>query len=439
MDHNRKHSRHKKGLISGLKHKARKLFKNISSAFKSEPAEYRPYLGPQNENQPVEFDGKGLSNDDDKHTNHLKSPQKPIAKKSKTKRIGLKELSKRWELNRAERKKNKYKRKIKSKLKKEHRKRARIDFIRKFIPQYKKPVKPLFLELSDEETAELKKQQQKNYYQYTVNSVALYVIAYLVMYMIYQITVLIVASKWKLDSVLFYYNLAFNDYSPLWSRTNIIFVTLSGPLVCLLIGILFYKVIANRKNIKSYAKLFVMWIAMHGFNFFLGAWSSGVSFYKGFGYVPAWLYMNIVWQIFVSLLFLFILGIIGYYSVPKFLDTSNSAYRVRQENKVKFLFHQVVLPWLIGSLIIFLVKIPFNMPYDSGNLITMMFGIVPVLFNRYAKPTITFEKERKRTNIRWIFVVTFVAIILLYRVGLNNGIHVILNYNFIFSLHIKPL
>ncbi len=259
------------------------------------------------------------------------------------------------------------------------------------------------------------------------------------MYMIYQFTVLIVASKWKIDSVLYFYNLAFNDYSPLWSRTNIIIVTLSGPLVCLFIGVLFYKFIANRAKIKSFGKLFVLWIAMHGFNFFLGAWASGVSFYKGFGYVPAWLYMNIVWQIFVSLLFLFILGMIGYYSVPKFLDTSNSAYRVRQENKVKFLFHQVVLPWFIGSLIIFLVKIPFNMPYDTGNLVTMMFCVVPVLFNRFAKPTITFEKEKKRTNIRWGFILMFIAIVIIYRVGLNNGLHVILNYTFNISLHIKPI
>jgi hypothetical protein len=180
-------------------------------------------------------------------------------------------------------------------------------------------------------------------------------------------------------------------------------------------------------------------MALIGFNLFLGAWATGISFDQGFGYVPAWLYLNVFWQIFIALIFLFILGIIGYYSVPKFLDTSKSAYRVRPENKTKFLFFQVILPFLIGSLIILLVKIPNNMPYDTGNLITLIFGIAPMIFNKYARPTVTFEKEKKATNIRWLFIAIFVALILAYRIGLNNGLHVILNYIFSISLDITPL
>jgi len=139
--------------------------------------------------------------------------------------------------------------------------------------------------------------------------------------MIYQITVLIVASNWNLDSVLFYFDLAFNDYSPLWKRFNIIIVTFSGPLISLLIGILFLKVFANRPKVKGFLKLFFIWVALHALNLFFGAFSSGVSFDEGFGYVAAWIYLNIFWQIFISLIFLFILGLIGYYTASKFLET----------------------------------------------------------------------------------------------------------------------
>ncbi len=104
------------------------------------------------------------------------------------------------------------------------------------------------------------------------------------------------------------------------------------------------------------------------------------------------------------------MGIIGYYSASKFLDTSKSAFRVKQENKGKFLLFQAVLPWLIGSLIIILVKIPNNMPYDTGNLVTLIFAVVPVLFNRYARPTVSFEKERKPTKIKWLYIVIFLSI-----------------------------
>jgi hypothetical protein len=125
-----------------------------------------------------------------------------------------------------------------------------------------------------------------------------------------------------------------------------------------------------------------VWIALHGFNLFFGAFASGVAFSEGFGYVPEWLSFNVFWQILTSLISLFILGIIGFYMASRFLETSNSAYRVRDENKLKFLFYQVFLPWLFGAAIVLLVKIPNNMPYDAGNLITLGFAVVPVLINR---------------------------------------------------------
>jgi hypothetical protein len=172
---------------------------------------------------------------------------------------------------------------------------------------------------------------------------------------------------------------------------------------------------------------------------FLGSWATGISFDEGFGYVPAWLFMNVFWQIFIALVFLFVLGLIGYYSASKFLDTSKSAFRVKQENKAKFLLFQAVLPWLIGSLIVVLVKIPNNMPYETGNLVTLMFAVVPVLFNRYARPSVSFEKERKPTKVKWLYIAILLVIMLAFRVGLNDGLHVILNYNFNISLDITPL
>jgi hypothetical protein len=62
-----------------------------------------------------------------------------------------------------------------------------------------------------------------------------------------------------------------------------------------------------------------------------------------------------------------------------------------------------------------------------------------MVFNRNARPTVTFEKEKKPTQIRWLFIGIFVGLILLYRIGLNNGLHFTLFYDFIFSLDITPL
>jgi hypothetical protein len=339
--------------------------------------------------------------------------------------------------------KKKFKQKIQKKRAKEFKKEKRISYIRSFFPNYKKPKTKVFQsqeeepKTRDQKIQEQLKQQEKSYYKYTVNSLALYVTAYLIVYITYQLAVMIVASRWHLDSVLFYYDLAFNDFSPLWTRFNIIVVTFSGPLISLLIGILFYKVIANRPKVKGFMKLFVIWIALHGFNLFFGAFASGVSTDQGFGYVANWLYMNVFWQIFFSLTFLFILGLIGYYSTGKFLETANSAYRIKKENRNRFLLYQVILPWLVGGLIIYLAKVPNNMPYDVGNLLTMSLAVVPAIFNRRAKPVLNFKDERKPTKIHWAYIITFILLLASFRIWLETGLHIELTYDI--SLKITPV
>jgi hypothetical protein len=172
---------------------------------------------------------------------------------------------------------------------------------------------------------------------------------------------------------------------------------------------------------------------------FLGAFASGVSFDDGFGYVPLWLFFNVFWQILISLIFLFILGVIGYNLVPKFLDTSFSPLRVNRKNRIKFLFFQVVIPWAVGALVIFLIRIPNHLPYDTANTVTLAFAVFPMLFNRLAKPTIHYKTEKKSNRVNAWMLAGLAGLILVYRIGLNSGVHISMYYDFIFDLEITPL
>ena len=404
---------------------------------KKKPKEYRPFLGHNVDPEKlkkIQEEMKDYS-DPSENIDEWGSPKRKITLSDK-----IKERKRRRRQKAEKKRRKKYERKLLKKQKKEYRKSSRIEFIRKFYPNYKKSKENIFDNKQfDIDSTDEAKFHFRNYYYYTINSTALFTISYLLVYLVYQLTVLIVASRWKLDSVLFYYDLAFNDYSPLWTKYNILLVTFSGPFISLIIGFLFLRLFSIRPKVRGFLKLFFLWIALHGFNFFFGAFASGVAFSDGFGYVPEWLSFNVFWQILVSLLFLFILGIIGYYSASRFLDTSNSAYRVRDENKLKFLFFQVLLPWLFGTTIILLIKIPNNMPYDMGNIVTIGFAVVPILINRYARPTIAFEGDRRPTQIKWNFIVIFIILFLAFRIGLNNGLHISLYYKFIFTLEVSPL
>lgn len=433
----RKYAKKRRSGINDFFYRINKYLKENVHFGKKKPKEYRPFLGHNVDPEKLKkIEEEGLDNV--RYPDHFedkfnKKPKQTLSEKRRA-------LRKKRERNIEKRRRKKFENKIKRKQRKEYRKNSRIAFIRKFIPNYKKSKETIFDNSTlGEDGADEAKFHFQNYFKYTINSTSLFIISYILVYLLYQITVLVTASRWKLDSVLFYYDLAFNDYSPLWTRYNILLVTFSGPFMALIVGFLFYRFFSVRPKVKGFLKLFFVWIAVHGFNFFFGAFATGVAFSEGFGYVPEWLSFNVFWEILTSLISLFILGIIGYYMASRFLETSNSAFRVRDENKLKFLFFQAFLPWLIGATIIFLVKIPNNMPYDTGNLLTLVFIVIPVLVNRYARPSISFEGDRKPTQIKWNFITFFVILMLAFRIGLNTGLHISLYYKFIFSLEISPI
>jgi len=416
-----------------LLHRLRRYFTKLFYS-DSLPNEYKPYLGPDAAEDQIEK----------QKFENTRANLKKYTKRQRRKKISFARTIKKWrkKWNQFFHKRKKQKQKIKLKkqrLKKKRRRRRRVNFIRNIFPQYKKST-GVSVEFSVDGTTNVKGPSKKRgYLTYTINSTALYMIAYLLVYIVYQLTVLVVASQWKLDSVLYYHDLAFNDLSPLWNRLNIIAVTISGPLISLLTGLLFLGFFTKISKTKKTAKLFMLWIGLHGSNLFLGAFASGISFDEGFGYVPAWLYFNVFWQIFIALIFLFLLGVIGYSLAPKFLDTSYSPQRINKKNKIKFLSFQVVLPWLIGGLLIFLTRIPNNNPYDVANTIVLAFAVIPLLFNRHSKPTSNFKVEKRSSKVKiWLIVILF-TLFLLYRIGLNNGLQISLYYKFIFELDITPL
>jgi hypothetical protein len=227
------------------------------------PKEYRPYLGPES-----------VTEDPEEKRIQEKLRKSHQKKRSESKKPGIfKQLSRDLEIKGEIRRKRKHKKQLKRKYEKEQRREKRIAFIRRYYPQYKRTAED-WIDLSLEDNQEEKEKfRHGSYFTYTVNSVASFILAYLIVYLLYQFSVLIVASNWKLDSILFYYDLAFNDFSPLWNRKNIIVVTFAGPFVSLLIGFLFLRYLSIRPKINKQLKLFTLWVGLHGFNFFLGAFA----------------------------------------------------------------------------------------------------------------------------------------------------------------------
>lgn len=267
-------------------------------------------------------------------------------------------------------------------------------------------------------------------------STAAFMIAYQIVWLFYQFAVMVVASFNDIDSVLYYYEVMFpiGNTSPKWTQTNIIFITLSGPLFSLIMWAIYRHVILRRPRIGAAWRMFFIWLTLGSMMMFFGAFVAGAITRQGFGYVVNWLYMSIAFRIFFSMIFLSFIIWLSWNIVSLLPESSGSDSWKNSKNY--YIFSRLIIPWLIGGSIMILLKITDIVPqhdnvfdYDLIILCSFLFAVVPPLFNKKAKPHYhnnrkTYARFHRSTAIKWVLVaVLFVSLI---RFGILDGIHFLL-------------
>lgn len=259
-----------------------------------------------------------------------------------------------------------------------------------------------------------------------INSLASFLVAYLLIYMLYQLVVLITASFYGIDSILFYYKLDFNDHSSLWEILNIIIITLSGPANSLFLGFFFYNYLFFKAKSYPRLQLFFLWSGLLAFAHFFAAFIAGVVSMKGFGYVPIWLFWNDFTKFFFAIVALVVLVLIGYYSASRFLATTNNIHRIHKNNRALFYLHQAIIPFILGFLSIYLIKIPNNQAYDTLILAfsAFMFGSVFFHINAHTPPPAM--QRNAISNINWPLLLLALLVTYSWRVYLEEGLHFVI-------------
>ena len=265
----------------------------------------------------------------------------------------------------------------------------------------------------------------------TLNSVVIFLLTYVIVYLFYWLTSMLVASWYGLDSTLYFYDLKFNDHSTIWNRFNILMVTGIPPFMCLFVALFLFRVLFKKRRFVGLQKLFILWSSFHLFNHFFGAFPSGIVTNEGFGYVAAWMYMNTAFKFMFSLISLFFLSVIGYFSAEYILETSDSLHRIKLENRRAFLLMQIALPWLIGTLIMLLIRIPenFKYPYETLMLFSTIFLVIPPFFNEKVKPQLNLLRVKKRRYINVGYLAMMLALLLFLRIMLGIGLHFLIEIN----------
>ena len=253
----------------------------------------------------------------------------------------------------------------------------------------------------------------------------------MLIYVLYQVITILVASSYHIPIEWYYYRLKFPlyTYSPLYTREALVVIFAMGPILSLMLAFVFLKLFFTENVILKRFQLFYLWGFICGANMFFGAYIAGFITRTEFIYTSEWLFMSRMFdseEIVFTIISLVMMLVIGRIVTPLFMISSGSVTLVKPGFRLFFMLSRVVFPWLTAVLVLFLITLPqYYFPLILKTL-TPGLIVIPTLFmfNAVQFENIHQSGVIQRNYFRWSVVIVAVAVLFFYRVLLTFGLKV---------------
>jgi hypothetical protein len=256
-----------------------------------------------------------------------------------------------------------------------------------------------------------------------INSTAFYLLSYLTVYMLFQLTTIIASNLFDIPNTLYYNKIGFNAIPEAWTFDAVKVIYSSGNILLFLISISFLVIIIKALEFNGLLRLFFLWGFIHSISMLFGSFIIGAFNFEGFGIVLSYLYLADTAKMILLFIGMLILIAIGMAMVKVFLFSANIYFNfLTPEMRPAFRRDQFVLPFLISTLLLFIIKYPLSL-YETLMLFIPMFIILPLYWGIGRYPVFYFEETKKSIQISTRLIFITLGIYILYRVFLGIGIN----------------
>jgi hypothetical protein len=264
-----------------------------------------------------------------------------------------------------------------------------------------------------------------------LNSTALFILSHLIVYLFSQLVTMGIAYLAGIGSNLRYFEIYYHipNHSLLWSMENVIIITLTAPILSLLLASIFLFAVVYNSELSGYWRIFFFWMGIQFINYFFSGLISGAVTGRGIGYPLDYaLWPHIPIYLIMILLSIGFMIFFGYKNSGKFLKASPSRFWIKRQYRKQYLFYSLFLPWFIGSMTFFMLKYPDRTPqheniflHDMILVFSMIFLLAPMAF--YNKQ-VTFKQDRLENQHEpassMIIPILTVLVLFLYRYFLSK-------------------
>jgi hypothetical protein len=260
-----------------------------------------------------------------------------------------------------------------------------------------------------------------------INATACYLVAYQLVAFVYQASTALVARRlgvpgtWSLGGIRF----ELGDNS--WSRNLVLEVYSSGPALTLALGLLALGWFGKRqRHRRGLAKLLLLWVAFHACNAVFGGLLADTVTQSGWWYVPNWLLgAGGTWPSMVlGLLLAAGQVVLGFLAATPFILSQDSHTILQFERRPQLVRATIVGPWLAGSLVLIVSRLPYFSLNEGLHYATMALLLVPLALGCLQESFSLKKWTPSPTRVAWGLVVLAGLALLAWRVGLAGGVRV---------------
>lgn len=257
----------------------------------------------------------------------------------------------------------------------------------------------------------------------TVNSVLLYILAYIVMFLITRFTAAIAASAFNIPSVIYYYDIDYLITSHDWSADAVNTIFSASPLIAFIFALGLFALYREIISFSGISGIFIGWLFLIFFGYVAGELIAGSILNKGFGYVLMYMFVMDTGRLALTVLSGLAILLAGR-AIARTLLYSGSIYfnDLKDIFKLKYAVYQFILPFLIGTAILQLCEIPNFSIYLFISRLSLILVFLPLVPRSLSIPDLYFEEDTQTPVFsKPLLVITILALIT-YRVLFGIGL-----------------
>lgn len=256
---------------------------------------------------------------------------------------------------------------------------------------------------------------RKNFWIIAANSLSSFVLSYLFIFYLNHLSLALTAGMFSYPITLDYASYFFHIEPYQWTHDAVFLIFSSGFLLVFIVGVLSLLAFFHTLGDAIPFKVFFFWLIMHSSNVVFGGLMLGNLLTDGIGHVFNWMYLADTAKMIISLLGLTGLLWTALYA-SRLVAISSDAYFEKYNDKISpfFITAQVIVPYLIGSPLLFMYFYPKNMFQERYGWIVL--GFMLIIFFIRAKHTddLIFEQDDHRSirPMKQLIFFTIISIIL---------------------------